>query len=183
MDFRDKGVLTQLSNIEAQCGRPLAVLREEVRAFAPLRHGERRARLQQQFGLSHVHADTLLLWVEAQSSVATGDPLDAIYEGRKAALRPIHEAFVEALAGWGGYETAPKKGYVSLRHRKQFCMIGPATNSRVALGINAKGLEPTERLRALPPGKLCPFEVNLFGPDEVDAELLAWVRSAWDQAL
>lgn len=183
MDFRDKGAQTQLANIEAACGRPLAELKTHVVGYGALKHAERRSRLQADFGLSFVHADTLLLWVEAETTGApSGDPLDDIYRGAKAALRPIHDAFVARLADWGPYELVPKKGYVSLRLRKQFCMIGPTTNTRVAIGINARGLTPGERLRALPPGKLCPLEVSVTRPDEVDDTLMAWVRVAWDQA-
>ncbi len=184
MDFRDKGVQTQLRNIEEQTGRTLAALKAEVLAYGSLRHGERRSRLQVAHGLSFVHADTLLLWVKHETAGAPADdPVEAIYSGPKAHLRPIHDAFVAALADWGPYDLAPKKGYVSFRLRKQFCMLGPATNTRVALGINARDLAPTGRLRALPQGKLCPFEVSLTAAGEIDAELMGWVRSAWDQAL
>ena len=184
MDFRDRGAQTQLRNIEERTGKSLAALKDEVVGFGPLRHTEMRSRLQDGYGLSFVHADTLLLWVESQTAEpAADDPVDLIYTGAKATLRPIHDAFIAALDEWGRYELAPKKGYVSLRLRKQFCMIGPASNSRVALGINAKGLAPAGRLRALPAGKLCPLEVSLTAPGEVDAELMGWVRSAWDQAL
>lgn len=183
MDFRDKGVQTQLKNIEGQTGKSLAILKEQVIGFGTLKHGEMRSRLQDGYGLSFVHADTLLLWVESQvAGTPAGDPVDLIYTGAKAALRPIHDAFIATLADWGPYELAPKKGYVSIRLRKQLCMIGPATNSRVALGINAKGLEPAGRLRALPAGKMCPLEVSLTAPSEVDAELMGWIHSAWDQA-
>ena len=82
-----------------------------------------------------------------------GDVLDAIYVGPKAALRPIHEALVEAIDQFGPYEVAPKKGYVSLRRKKQFAMIGPATNTRVELGLNMKGVPATDRLLEQPPGR------------------------------
>jgi hypothetical protein len=183
MDFRDPGVQTQLKKIEAQTGRPLAALRHEIEAFGAARHAEARRRLQELFGLSFVHADTLLLWVDEQAKPAPpGNPLDSIYVGQKAQLRPIHESFIARLTDWGPYETSPKKGYVSLRRKKQFCMIGPATNSRVAVGINARGLEPDGTLRALPPGKLCQYEVNLATPDDVTDDLLGWVQAGWNQA-
>jgi hypothetical protein len=184
MDFRDKGVQTQLRNIEEKTGRPLAALKDEVLAYGPLRHAEKRARLQDAHGLSFVHADTLLLWVDSEIvGPPDEDPIAVIYAGPKAHLRPIHDAFIAALADWGPCDLVPKKGYASIRLRKQICMLGPATNTRVVLGINARGLSPTGRLRALPPGKLCPLKVSLTAADEVDPELMGWVRSAWDQAI
>jgi hypothetical protein len=184
MDFRDKGVQTQLGNIEAQTGRTLAELKAEVEGFGALKYGERRGRLQDRFGLSHVHADTLLLWIADGDAPAPqiGEAIATIYAGAKAHLRPVHDALVAALSEWGPFEMAPKKGYVSLRLTRQFCMAGPATNARVAIGINERQLTPTERLRALPPGKLCPFEVSVTTASEIDAQLLGWIRSSWDRA-
>ncbi len=64
----------------------------------------------------------------------------AIYSGPKADLRPIHDRLLAAIAKFGPFEIAPKKDYVSLRRKKQFAMIGPATKTRVEVGINVKGL-------------------------------------------
>ena len=184
MDFRYKGVQTQLKNIEAHAGQTLAQLRSAVADLGALKHGEKRRALQDRFGLSFVHADTLLLWVDSETTqIDDTDPLDAIYVGPKAALRPIHDAFIARVAELGPFEMVPKKGYVSLRQSKQFCMIGPATNTRVDIGINAKGIEPTERLRQLPAGKLCPLEVRLTRSDEVDNELIGWISTAWAQSI
>ncbi len=87
-----------------------------------------------------------------------------------------------AIAGFGPFEIAPKKGYLSLRRKKQFAMVGPATKTQIEIGINAKGLAAGERLVALPPGGMCQYKVRLASPAEVDAELLAWVRAAYDAA-
>jgi len=57
-----------------------------------------------------------------------------IYAGPKAALRPIHDALMAGLKPFGEFEIAPKKGYVSLRRKKQFAMIGPGTNTPVEEG-------------------------------------------------
>lgn len=64
--------------------------------------------------------------------------LDEIYAGPKAALRPIHDRLMADIVKFGEFETLPKKGYVSLRRKKQFAMIGPATNTRVEVGITPK---------------------------------------------
>ena len=87
-----------------------------------------------------------------------------------------------AVAGFGDFEIAPKKGYVSLRRKKQFAMVGPATNTRVEVGLNMKDVPGTARLEAQKPGGMCQYKVKLTAPAEVDGELVAWMRQAYDAA-
>ena len=112
-------------------------------------------------------------------AAAEGDPLDAIYIGAKAHLRPLHEAVMQALHAFGPFEVAPKKTYVSLRRKKQFAMLGPATKDLVELGINAKGLPNHPRLKALPTGGMCNYSLRLGSATEVDADLLGWVHKSF----
>ncbi len=95
----------------------------------------------------------------AASGASTDDVLAEIYSGPKAALRPIHDAFMAEIGKFGEFEIAPKKGYVSLRRKKQFAMIGPGTKTRVDVGINMKGVKGTDRLVELPPGGMCQYKV------------------------
>jgi len=115
-------------------------------------------------------------------AAAADDPLDAIYAGNKAALRPLHDQLMARITGFGTFEVAPKKAYVSLRRKKQFAMLGPATQTQLELGLNAKGLPADARLKAMPPGGMCQYTVRLSTPAEVDARLLAWLRTAFDAA-
>ena len=66
-------------------------------------------------------------------------------------------------------------------------MIGPATNTRVELGLNAKSLNAkslnaSERLQELPAGQMCNYKVKLTGTSEVDNALIAGIKSAYDAA-
>jgi hypothetical protein len=110
------------------------------------------------------------------------DAVAQIYAGPKAALLPIHERVMAAVSAFGPFETAPKKAYLSLRRKKQFAMVGPATKTRVDVGINLKGVPATSRLVALPPGGMCQYKVGVSSADEVDAELAGWLRQAYDAA-
>ena len=64
----------------------------------------------------------------------------------------------------------------------QFAMIGPATKTRVEVGLNMKGLEATPRLVAMPAGGMCQYKVNVTTAEEVDQELLDWIRQAYNSA-
>ncbi len=87
-----------------------------------------------------------------------------------------------AIVQMGPFEIAPKKGYVSLRRKRQFAMIGPAAKTRVEVGLNMKGVQATARLVEMPPGGMCQYKVNVTSVKEVDEELIAWIRQAYGSA-
>jgi hypothetical protein len=185
----EKAYATQLANIEKRSGKTLAELSSLLKASGLAKFGEKRDYLKQELGMGHGDANAVVTWANekdapAKPAAATGSGavLDEIYSGNKAGLRPIHERLLKAMAKFGDYETAPKKGYVSLRRKKQFAMIGPATQTRVEVGLNMKGIAATSRLLAESPGKMCNYKVRLGSPDEVDAELVGWMRTAYDSA-
>jgi len=110
------------------------------------------------------------------------DALAAIYSGAKAALRPIHDKVMDDVNRFGHFEIVPKQWYVSLRRRKPFAMIGPATETCVEIGLDLKGVDGAGRLLAMPPGSLCSHVVKLTSLADVNAELTAWMRAAYDAA-
>jgi len=61
-------------------------------------------------------------------------------------------------------------------------MIGPKTNTRFEVGINAKEFTKSKRLLEQPIGSMCNYIVNLTDVKEIDAELVAWIKSAYEQA-
>jgi hypothetical protein len=136
--------------------------------------------------LGHGDANALVHYVLSRAAqekgLSTDGVLNEIYTGPRTALRPIHDRLMEDINGFGEFEIAPKKGYVSLRRKKQFAMIGPGSNTRVDVGINSKTLALQGRLIAMPAGGMCNFNVKLTSPDEVDAELIAWIREAYQSA-
>lgn len=184
MSTVDQALATQLANLQQRCGKNLDELKALIRASGLTRHGEIRDMLKRELGMGHGDANTLTHHVlGAAGAPAQGDEvLDAIYTGPKAALRPIHDALMAHVNGFGDFEVAPKKGYLSLRRKKQFAMLGPGTNTRFDLGLNMKGTPGTERLREQPAGGMCSHKVALTRADEVDSALIGWLRSAYDGA-
>jgi hypothetical protein len=188
MSSPEAALATQLANIEKRTGKSLAELTKLVRASGLAKHGEIRDMLKTKLGMGHGDANTLTHYVlnPASPGSAEGPSVDeavnGYYSGAKAALRPIHDKLMAQIGKFGDFEIAPKKTYLSLRRKKQFAMIGPATNTRVEVGLNLKGAEATDRLVALAPKGMCDFKVNVTDPAQVDAELIAWIRRAYDGA-
>lgn len=185
----EKALETQLKNIQTRTGRTLDQLYACVRESGLTKHGQIRDHLKNDLGMGHGDANTVahMFLRQADGPTADGEPsladkLAEIYAGPKEVLRPIHDKLMAAIDAFGPFEIAPKKGYVSLRRKKQFAMIGPATKSRVEVGLNMKGVVATERLKEMPVGGMCQYKVNLTDPAEADAELLAWIRQAYDHA-
>ncbi|MBX3083965.1 MAG: DUF4287 domain-containing protein [Anaerolineae bacterium] len=190
MSSIEKATQTQLKNIQTKTGKSLEELSEIARQSGLTKHSELRDMFKQTLGLGHGDANALVHHVlqsdgvrAAQSvNATTEDVVDGIYVGAKATLRPIHDKLMAVINGFGSFEIAPKKGYLSLRRKKQFTMIGPTTNSRVEVGLNMKGVEPTARLVAMPAGSMCQYTVKVTDADQVDDELITWLKLAYDSA-
>lgn len=180
----DKALATQLANIEKRTGKSLADLAALVQGCGLAKHGEIVAMLKRDLGMGHGDANTLAHHAKqaAAPAVPAEDALDAIYTGPKAALRKIHDALMARIEVFGAFEVAPKKGYVSLRRKKQFATLGPATRTEVEIGLNAKQDDVGADFVRLPPGGMCQFKRRIASLDEVDDALIAAIRVAWDAA-
>ena len=189
MNIVDQAFETQLKNIQAKTGKSLEQLYALIHASGLTKHGEIRDMLKRDQGLGHGDANTLARFFlnsssegRPQKSNNLEDIVREIYAGPKADLHAIHEALMNEIASLGPFEIAPKKGYISLRRKKQFAMIGPVTKTRVEVGLNMKGVQATPRLIAMPAGGMCQYKVNVTNASEVDAELVGWIRQAYDSA-
>jgi len=190
MSSVDKAVETQLKNIQTKTGKTLDQLYALIRKSGLAKHGEIRDMLKKDLGMGHGDANTVVHFymksTEEPSAQAKGTSTDAaideIYSDAKAHFRPIHDKLMAAITKFGEFEIAPKKAYISLRRKKQFAMIGPATQTRVEVGLNMKGVKATARLLALPPGGMCQYKVNLADAKEVDKELIGWIKQAYESA-
>jgi hypothetical protein len=182
----DEARESYVKGIEAKAGRPIEELVAEVVAWGPGKHGELLKRAKEAFGLGHGHANLLVHLArdaaQGDAGASDEDPLDAIYAGSKAALRPLHEALLARLAQLGPFEVAPKKGYVSLRRAKQFAMVGPGSRKRLEVGVNLRGAQGGERFEALGPGKMCTHRAFVGEAHEIDDELLAFLKEAYEAA-
>ncbi|WP_421791274.1 DUF5655 domain-containing protein [Hyphobacterium sp.] len=185
MSAVDKALETQLTNIETKTGKTRDELGKLVLAQGLAKHGEMVKWVKETLGLGHGDANTLV-HIARQSAQpappASSDPLDDIYTGTKAHQRPIHDVLMKRIDEFGDFEIAPKKGYLSLRRKKQFAMLGPKTKDRFELGINLKEDAEHKLMKALKPGGMCQYVVALHAVDEVDDDIFSIVKRAYDAA-
>ncbi|MAT37980.1 MAG: hypothetical protein CL946_00065 [Ectothiorhodospiraceae bacterium] len=180
-----KAQATQIKNIEERTGKTMKQLIALVRESGIEKHGGIVKMLKTDLEIGHGDANLiahLAKQADSPSDDKPEDPLDALYAGPKGDLRPIHDALLKHLNRFGTFEAAPKKKYISYRRKKQFAMIGPATNTRVEVGLNIKELPSSPRLEEQGPNKMCNYLVKLTEAKQVDKELIAWIKAAYDAA-
>lgn len=177
---------SMIANLEEKTGKDLADWLKITRASALEKHGQIVKLLKSEHGMSHGYANLVAhetLTAGAEPPSAT-DLVGNQYSGPKADLRPIYDALIGKVSKFGGdIEMAPKKTYVSLRRNKQFGIIQPSTKTRVDVGINLRDQQPTARLE--PSGSfnaMVSHRVRVSGVDEVDSELVAWLKKAYEES-
>lgn len=181
----DEMVESMKRNLEKASGKNLDAWVAVARATGLGKHREIMKVLKGEHGLTHGYANLVALETlqSAASHAASSDELvEQQYSSAKAALRPIYDKLVVAISRFGSdVELAPKKAYVSLRRNKQFGLIQPSTPTRLDVGINLKGVAPSGRLEASGSfNAMVSHRVRLESAAQVDAELIGWLKQAYD---
>jgi len=109
---------------------------------------------------------------------------DELIEGQykdRPQLRTILDAIIAAAAGLGDVVIQARKGYVSLvTPRRTFARVQPGRD-RVDLGLRLEGQQPGGRLVLSRIHETMKLQISLSAPEEVDSEVQAWLREAYNQ--
>jgi Domain of unknown function (DUF4287)/Domain of unknown function (DUF5655) len=183
----EDGMASLIRNLEEKTGKSIDAWVAIARASGKSKHKEIVEYLKADHGLGHGYANQVAIRALAATDapVAGGDDLvEAQYSGAKTAVRPIYDALVKAMNAFGpDLEFSPKKAYVSLRRSKQFGLIQPTTATRVDVGLVLKGVAPAGRLEASGSfNAMVTHRVRVANATEVDAELIGWLRQAFEKA-
>ena len=175
----EEQLATMLANLPDKTGKPLDEWLELVAAEGLEKHGQIVKFLKGEHGVTHGFAN--LIAAKALESGGPDDPVAEQYSGAKAALKPIHDSLVDYAKSLGSdVEIAPKKTSVSLRRKRQFALITPATKTRVDLGLALKGDEPGGRLEIY--NAMCSHRVRLESVEDIDDEVRGWMAEAYARA-
>jgi hypothetical protein len=178
---------SQIRNIEASYGRTMDEWATLIERSGLTKHPDVVAMLKREHGVSHGSAHRISLVCREQaanrSATAPGtDPVTALLGSKHAHLRPIVDRLLDELRRFEDFELAPKKGYLSLRRRKQFGMIKPAA-SHVDLGLILADVPFTGRIESAAGfNALFTHRVRVRSATEVDPTLRAWIQQAFQNA-
>lgn len=178
---------TMIANLKEKTGKTLEQWLALVKKSGLAKHGEIVKLLKGEHEMGHGFANLVAhkaLSSDAGSAESGAALVEAQYAGKKAGLRPIYDALVQAVAKLGkDIELAPKKAYVSVRRSKQFALFQPSTPERLDVGINLKGVTPTARLEASGSfSSMVTHRVRISSVKQVDRELAGWLKQAYEEA-
>jgi predicted transport protein len=182
----DKATQTMIDNLQSNTGKTLDQWIALVRKAKLDKHGAIINLLKNDHGLSHGYANLIAFKARGSDadSVADKDTLiDKQYKGKEH-LKPIYDRLLVEIKKFGkDVEVAPKNTYVSLRRKKQFALLNPATKSRFEVGINLKGEMAHGKLEAIPSGNaMCSHRINLYDIKDINKEVVNWLKKAYEQA-
>jgi hypothetical protein len=110
------------------------------------------------------------------------DLIDGQYADRPQ-LRPVLDALLAIAPTIGEVDVQARKTYMTLlTPRRTFASIEPSTKSRVYLGLRLPGQAASERLeeaRSMGQSAVT-HRIGLASPDEVDDEVIGWLRAAYE---
>ncbi len=178
----EQATQTMIDNLPAKTGKSLDQWQSVIQASGAARHGEIMKLLKGEHGVTHGFANLIAQKALGRLDTSDADLLANQYKGKET-LRPIHDCIVNFVKTLGAdVEMAPKKTCVSLRRSRQFALIQPSTKTRIDLGINLKGVDPTGRLESMGANAMCTHKVRLASADAFDDEVKAWVQAAYQAA-
>ena len=178
---------SMLAGLKEKTGRSIDEWVAALGKSGTQKHGERVKWLKSQ-GVTHGYANLIAhrsLGSDAVSKTEGGEDLVAKqYAGKKAELEPIYDLLLAKVSGFGkDVEVSPKNAYVSLRRSKQFAIFQPSTATRLDVGLNLKGTPAKGRLEAGANwNAMCSHRVRVESVKDVDAELVGWLKKAYESA-
>lgn len=142
--------------------------------------------LARDFGLGRGHAMAIyaLLKAKGGARAVPDDRVARLFAGGKAAWQSCFDALLAEVRAFGDdVAVAPTDSYASLvRGKKKFAIVQPSAG-HLDIGIKRKGVDATARFAAAGSwNSMVTHRVRVANAAEVDAEVMAWLRHAYDDA-
>ena len=182
----DKATQTMIDNLYKNTGKTLEQWIDIVKLENFAKHGEIINFLKESHGLSYGFANLVAHKAkgsDAGSAVDQDELITKQYLGKEHFI-PIYQKLMSEIEKFGDdIEIAPKNAYVSLRRKKQFALLQPATKTRFEIGIILKGQESQGKLETISAANaMCSHKINIAEINDIDKEVIEWLKKAYENA-
>ena len=179
---KDQMLQKMIANMPEKTGKSLDEWKAILKTQSFAKHTEGVNFLKKEHGVTHGFANTIFTLSKEENNTPV-DLVETQYKGKEVLL-PIYEKLLEVVKSFGEDVTiTPKKASVSIIRKRQFALIKPATKTRIDLGLKIKDKATTDRLESSGPfGSMCTHRVRLSETNEVDEQLIAWLKEAYEKA-
>lgn len=182
----DAATQTMIGNLQKNTGKSLEEWIDIVQSEKLNKHGEILKWLKEKHGFSHGFANLVALKAlktDAGSAENQDELVIKQYKGKEN-FWPIYLKLLEEIESFGSdIEFAFKNTYVSVKRKKQFAMLIPATKTRYEIWINLKGHPAIGILEAdTKPNAMCSHKISVTHESEITDEVIDWIRKAYNAA-
>ncbi len=174
-----------LDTIKAKTGKTPEDFAKIATEKGLTKHGQIVAWLKSDFGLGHGHANAIaaVLLKSDTHKASTDEKFEKLCSGKKTVWHATCEALIAKLKAFGpNVEAVANETYVNvLVGKKKFAILQPSSAERFDIGIKLKGVAPTDRLELAGSwNAMVTHRVRIADPKQVDAEVLGWLRQAYE---
>jgi hypothetical protein len=182
-----KAFQSYLDNIKAKTGKTPEDFRKLAKKKGLVKSRDIVAWLKEEYGLGYGHAGAIYYLIVHADDVkaSTEDRIEKLFTGKKVKWRKAYDALEERVRKFGtDVEVAPNMTYINLcRGSKKFGIVQVSAAERIDIGIKLKGAAPTGRFEAAGSwNAMVTHRVRISDPKQVDKEVLAWLKQAYDAA-
>lgn len=181
----EKAWESMIAHLPQKTGKTLEEWIEIINHQPLTKTSEKVKYLKATFGLGQGYAG-LIIYHAKIAAAGHADSAEELLEKQyigKEHLKPIYDKLLSEVLKFGNdVEISPKNSYVSLRRNLQFAMLTPASKIRFDIALKLKNQEPEGILEALPASGMCTHRIKLGSLDDINDEVMAWLKAAYDKA-
>ncbi len=148
--------------------------------------GQIVAWLKQDYGLGQGHAMSIVLAIKnsTQPRPSESEKVGLLFRDARAKWREPYQALLDRVREFGpDVSEDPTDSYISLLRAGRKFAIVQVTSNRMDVGIKHKGRQTTSRFK--PAGSwnsMVTHRVQLTDADQIDSELVEWLKQAYEAA-
>jgi len=180
-----------LDNIKAKTGKTPEDFRVLAEKKGLLQKGVKTGQivtwLKEDFGLGHGHAMAIVLTLKnaTQPRTSKEEQVAKHFRGDKAKWQKPYDTLLAKIRKFGpDVSVSPTNSYISILHKGKKFAIVSITSEHVDIGIKLKGAETTDRFEAAGAwNAMVTHRVRIDTPRQINAELISWLRQAYDKSL